>query len=645
MRPHEGTPHCLETEAECPKLASFPTLQSACSLSAMQVSASLRPFLFLLPTALLAPAATAGPQAQNTPSAFETVLSDYEAYRRQVSPEYAMRKGDDTRAGELRDVSPRAHITDINATRDFLVRIMAIDATQMNAADQLDYRLFRRQLEMALEGDKFGDWMMPINARSGPHQEIPQMGDLDRFQTELDFIHYAKRLTCVPGQLLQLEETLRAGMAAGKVPPRLVIEAIPQQVRIARESALNRLQAPLAKFPASMSSESRARITEEIASTIPKIADQMMLFEAFLITDYLPACRASIAASSMEGGAEWYAFQLRSFTTTELTAQEIHDIGVREVARIRGEMLAVIAKTDWSSAQSSSAALADDDRFAQFIEYLRTDPRFYCKSGDELLARYRSFCKEIDPHLPELFGTCPRLTYGIREIPRFMAPSQTTAYYQPGSMKRGEPGWFYANTYRLDMRPTYEIVPLSLHEAVPGHHFQISLANELEGSREFRKDLDSTAFVEGWALYSERLGIEMGFYADPYDDFGRLLYEMWRATRLVVDTGLHAFGWSRDDAIAYMTKHTALSALNIENEVDRYIGWPGQATAYKIGELCIRELRAEAETALGSAFDIRRFHDAVLLHGPLPLDVLRATVRDWIAAEVHRARTASTTTP
>lgn len=571
-------------------------------------------------------------------AAFTQVLADYEAFRRNVSPEYAMSQGDDTRAGELADVSPRGHITVLNGTREYLQRVVAIDVAALSVADQLDYRLFRRQLEMVVEADQFGDWMMAISARNGPHQDIPQMGDLDRLQTSLDFVHYASRLSGVPGRLLQLEETLRAGIDAGKLPPKLVVEATPLQVRVARETALDRLRAPLAKFPASMNQETRDAITQAVNETIPRIADQMLMFEAFLIHDYLPKCRESIAASAMEGGAAWYAFQLRSFTTTSLSAQEIHDIGLSEVARIRAEMLTVIAKTDWSAADPSRASLSDDARFASFIEYLRTDPRFYCKTPEELLARYRSFCKEVDPHLPELFATCPRLTYGIREIPKFMAPSQTTAYYQQGSPKRGEPGWFYANTYRLDMRPTYEIVPLSLHEAVPGHHFQISLANELEGMREFRKDLDSTAFVEGWALYSERLGIEMGFYADPYDDFGRLLYEMWRSTRLVVDTGIHAFDWSRQQAIDYMALNTALSALNIENEVDRYIGWPGQATGYKIGELCIRKLRADAELALGSAFDLRHFHDAVLLNGPLPLDVLEATVRDWIAAEVARVK-------
>jgi prolyl oligopeptidase len=299
-------------------------------------------------------------------------------------------------------------------------------------------------------------------------------------------------------------------------------------------------------------------------------------------------------------------------------------------------MLAVIARTDWQAADPARAAMPEDERFAAFIRYLRTDPRFYCRSPEELLARYRDVCKRIDPKLPALFGTLPRLTYGVREIPRFMAPAQTTAYYQPGSPQRGEPGYFYANTYALDQRPTYEFIPLSLHEAVPGHHFQIALAQELAGAREFRKDLDSTAFTEGWALYAERLGIEMGFFDDPYDDFGRLLYEMWRACRLVVDPGMHAFGWSRDRSIEFMKRNTALSELNIVNEVDRYIGWPGQACGYKIGELTIRRLRTEAEVALGAGFDIRRFHDAVLLDGPVPLDLLERNIGAWISAEKRR---------
>jgi Bacterial protein of unknown function (DUF885)/Family of unknown function (DUF5329) len=268
--------------------------------------------------------------------------------------------------------------------------------------------------------------------------------------------------------------------------------------------------------------------------------------------------------------------------------------------------------------------------FAAFVKYLRTDARFYHDNEVALLAGYRDICKRVDPELARLFKTLPRLPYGVRPVPRFMAPTQTTAYYQSGDIRNAEPGYFYANTYALDQRPRYEMIPLALHEAVPGHHLQIAIAKELSGLPEFRKDADFTVFVEGWALYSERLGIEMGLFNDPYDNFGRLLYEMWRACRLVVDPGMHALGWSRDKAIAFMSDNTALSPLNIQNEVDRYINWPGQATAYKIGELKIRELRGKAEAALGTKFDLREFHDVVLGAGAVPLSTLERRVHEWL---------------
>jgi prolyl oligopeptidase len=296
-------------------------------------------------------------------------------------------------------------------------------------------------------------------------------------------------------------------------------------------------------------------------------------------------------------------------------------------------MLAIIRHTDWFTADVARASLGDDALFAAFVQYLRTDPRFYAKSEDELLGKYRETCKRIDAKLPALFGTLPRNPYGVHAIPKFMAPTQTTAYYQPGSLRAGNPGWFCANTYALEQRPLYEMVPLSLHEAVPGHHLQISIAQELPDQPEFRRDMHFTAFVEGWGLYSERLGIEMGFFEnDPYSDFGRLTYEMWRSTRLVVDTGIHAFGWSKEKAMDFMKRNTALSELNIEREVDRYIDWPGQACGYKIGELRIRALRAKAEKELGAAFDVRAFHDAVLGAGAIPLDVLATRIDAWIAA-------------
>jgi prolyl oligopeptidase len=287
--------------------------------------------------------------------------------------------------------------------------------------------------------------------------------------------------------------------------------------------------------------------------------------------------------------------------------------------------------------RKGNAIAGDDALFQAFIQYLRSDPRFYYSDGRALLAGYRDICKQVDACLPRLFGRLPRLPYGVREIPAFMAPDQTTAYYRRGDIRNAEPGYFFANTYALDQRPRYEMVPLALHEAVPGHHLQIAIAQELEGLPEFRKEWGFDAFGEGWALYGERLGIEMGLYEDPYDNFGRLLYEMWRACRLVVDPGMHAFGWSREQAIEFMMQNTALSPLNIEKEVDRYIAWPGQACAYKIGELKIRQMRARAEEALGEKFDIRGFHDTVLGAGSLPLPVLEKRVDYWVNKQVLKS--------
>lgn len=567
---------------------------------------------------------------------FDAIAREYEAWRLTVYPEMALRRGDETRAGELTDASIAGIAKRHAQLVIFLDDLRAIDTTQLGAGDRLDHDLLVRELALSVDGHRFNGWMMPVGGRFGPHTDIPQMGDLATFADLDDYEAYAKRLSGVPGMIGQTIEVMRRGLEEGVVPPRVTIVDVPAQIRAARQGLGDALRKPFSKMPRTISDDDRARVRAEVERWIDPIDTAMTEFEVFFANEYLPKCRESIGASAMKDGAAWYAHQLRVHTTTDMSAQEIHDTGLAEVARIRAEMMQVIARTDWFAADPSRAAMPEDERFAAFIAYLRSDPRFYCTSAEELLTRYREVCKRIDPKLPALFGTLPRLTYGVREIPRFMAPTQTTAYYQPGSPQRGEPGWFYANTYALDQRPTYEFIPLSLHEAVPGHHFQIALAQELAGVREFRKDLDSTAFTEGWALYAERLGIEMGFFEDPYDDFGRLLYEMWRSCRLVVDTGMHAFGWERARAIEFMKRNTALSELNIVNEVDRYIGWPGQACGYKIGELVIRRLRAKAESALGKRFDIRRFHDTVLLQGPLPLDVLERNVDAWIAAELAR---------
>jgi uncharacterized protein (DUF885 family) len=351
--------------------------------------------------------------------------------------------------------------------------------------------------------------------------------------------------------------------------------------------------------------------------SFPAVREAIERFGEFVTNEYIPNCREAIATVGAPGqdgwpnGEQYYNHQLWVMTTTDLTARQIHEIGLSEVARLRAEMMDVIRRSDFLELHPEKRSLDDDSLFDAFIEYLRTDSRFYFDDPEALLAEYRNICKIVDGHMPALFRTLPRLPYTVKEIPRFMAPTQTTAYYQRGSLEAGQPGVFYANTYRLDQRPKYEMIALAIHEAVPGHHHQIALAQEIEDIPEFRRETWFTAFGEGWALYSERLGIEMGMYEDPYDDFGRLLYEMWRACRLVVDPGMHALGWSRDRAINFMKDNTALSELNIVTEIDRYIAWPGQATAYKIGELKIRELRERAEDALGADFDIREFHDVV----------------------------------
>ncbi len=574
-----------------------------------------------------------------TTTRFAAILEGHDNFRLVAFPEYALRRGVETRAGELTDTSLMGVRRRQAVLTNLLRELNELDASKLSVNDARDYALLQRELQLGVDGFRFGAWMMPVSGRSGPQQEIPQMGELGTFADLDDYNAYVSRLLCAPGNLLGTMEVLRAGIAEGVMPPRVTVEQVPLQIRAARAGLKDALRKPFANMPKSISTEDTQRLLAEFERCLDPIDTVLTEFEAFFIEEYLPHCRATIGASDMKDGAAWYEFQLQLHTTTKLTAKEIHETGLAEVARIRSEMMSVIARTDWYSADPSRASMDADTRFAAFINYLRTDPRFYCTTAEQLLARYRDVCKKIDPKLPELFATCPRLTYGVREIPRFMAPAQTTAYYQPGSPQRGEPGWFYANTYALDQRPTYEFIPLSLHEAVPGHHFQIALAQELSGAREFRKDLDSTAFVEGWALYAERLGIEMGFFSDPYDDFGRLLYEMWRACRLVVDPGIHAFGWTRDAAIQFMQRNTALSELNIVNEVDRYISWPGQACGYKIGELAIRRLRAEAELALAARFDLRRFHDAVLLQGPLPLEQLEHNVHAWIDAERTRFAT------
>jgi len=400
-----------------------------------------------------------------------------------------------------------------------------------------------------------------------------------------------------------------------------MLRDVPMQIAdlISADPLASALLEPFKTFPAEIPESERTRLTNSAREIYnARVVPAFQKLHNYIESTYLPACRESIAATALPKGAEAYAYHVRWQTTTNQTPQQIHEIGLSEVKRIRSEMDKVIASTNFKGS------------FHEFTEFLRNDPRFYFEKPDDLVNGYRIIAKKIDPELAHVFNKLPRLPYGVTPIPDFKAPSQTTAYYQAGAPSVGRPGYYFVNTYNLHARPKWEMEALSLHESVPGHHLQISLAQEMENEPEFRKHVGYSAFVEGWALYSESLGEELGMYKDPYSKFGQLSYEMWRAVRLVVDTGMHSQGWTREQAIQFFKDNTGKTDQDITVEVDRYIVWPGQALAYKIGQLKIHELRIQAEKRQGAKFNVRAFHDAVLENGAVPLNVLNTHMEAWM---------------
>ena len=413
---------------------------------------------------------------------------------------------------------------------------------------------------------------------------------------------------------------MQMGIDRGWVRPRVVLDNYVGTVSaLIAEPSESRFMNPFESFPSSVSEPERERLTEKALEVVTNyVIPEYEKLYAFLTDEYLPAAPEEIGISAVDGGLVYYEHLVRSFTTLDTSPREVHQTGLDEVARIRAEMQMVIDETGFEGS------------FDEFVEYLRTDPKFYAEDAESLLQYTALILKRMDGELPRFFGRLPRMPYGLREVPDYLAPRMTTAYYNSPAQDGTRAGFYFVNTYDLPSRPLYEVEALSFHEAVPGHHLQLALQQELEGLPAFRQNSSFTVFVEGWALYSEWLALEMGFYQDPYSNFGRLTYEMWRALRLVVDTGIHAKGWTRQQAIDYMAANSALTLLNIRNEVDRYIFWPGQALAYKIGELKIKELRRRAEEKLGDDFDIRAFHDAVLENGSITLEVLEEHIERWM---------------
>lgn len=502
--------------------------------------------------------------------------------------------------------------------------LQSIDRSALKPENRLDYDLFLYRVEQGLAGEKFPGELLVIDQMGGPQQWIPELLTRIPARSTEGYDALLEYLRGVPELLHQVRERLEKGLEEGVVPPRVTLDDVAEQFDA--QTAQDPVQSPLFRafreMPESMPEAERERIRAEAERLLAEeVLPAYRELRTFWVEEYLPQTRDSIALSALPNGEEWYAHNVATRTTTDLTPQEIHDIGLREVERIRGEMEGIIEESGF------------EGTFQEFLEFLRTDEQFFFDTPEELLTTYRDIAKRVDPKLVEQFGKLPRLPYGVQPVPEYAEKSQTTAYYQPGSLEAGRPGYFTANTYDLDSRPRWEMEALTLHEAVPGHHLQIALAQELEDVPEFRKQMGTTAFVEGWALYAESLGEDMGFYRDPYAKFGQLTYEMWRAIRLVVDTGIHSLGWSRERAIEMFERNTGKALHDIEVEVDRYIVWPGQALAYKIGELKIKELRADAEEELGDRFDVREFHDAVLENGAIPLDVLERQIRDWVAEE------------
>jgi uncharacterized protein (DUF885 family) len=536
-------------------------------------------------------------------------------------PEFATFLGDPRGQDRWTDQSEAAVMKRRADQAKMYAALQSIDRSNLTGSERVNFDLLFNQVGDNIEGQQFPGEFMPINQMGGPQQNIARMMAIMQPKGRQGYENMIGRLESAPRIIEAAISWMRKGMEAGVTPPRVTLRDVPQQIRnqLVDDPSQSPLLTAFQNMPASVDSLQQESLKERAnAAFSDKISPAFEQLLAFMEEEYIPAARESIAMRDLPDGKAWYAYNVKQRTTTDLTPEEIHSIGLSEVARIRAEMEKVIESTGFEGS------------FQDFLEFLRTDPQFYHRTKEDLLEEYRDIAKRADPELMKVFGHLPRTPYGVIPVPSYAEKSQTTAYYQRGSVEAGRPGYFYANTYALDTRPRWEMEALTLHEAVPGHHLQLAIQDELENVPWFRRVGGYTAFSEGWGLYSESLGEEMGFYKDPYSKFGQLTYEMWRAIRLVVDTGMHHLGWSRQQAIDYFKENAGKQEHDIIVEVDRYIVWPGQALAYKIGELKIKELRAWATDELGESFDIRAFHDEVLGNGAVPLSVLEANIKSWV---------------
>ena len=545
-------------------------------------------------------------------------------YRMIAIPESATWRGYPGQNNRWSNLSMEAIADGKESARQTLKAILSFDRAKLSEDNRLNYDLFRRDAEMAIERQQFPAEFLVLNQMDGLPRDVPSMIAMMPSAKTKDYDDILARLGGIPVLIDQTIELLQEGLRRGIVPPKVPLRTVADQV--SGQVHISPMTSPMLSkfkiFPDTIPAAEQTRLTEAAKAVYAdEVRPALKRLHLFLRDEYVTNCRATVGRSALPNGRAWYDHQIKHYTTTTLGADEIHDIGLREVNRIRSEMEAIRKKVGF-----------EGDLYA-FFEFLRTDPQFYYNTAEELLAGYRDICKRADPELTKLFRNLPRQPYGVIPVPSYIEKSVTTAYYQPGSNDAGRAGFFFANTYDLKSRPKWEMEALALHEAVPGHHLQLAVADEIVGLPEFRKYGRYTGYVEGWGLYSESLGEEMGFYTDLYSKFGQLTYEMWRAIRLVVDTGIHAKGWSRQRAIDFFKANAGKTEHDITVEVDRYIVWPGQALAYKLGELKLKELRSRATAELGDKFDIRSFHDEIVWNGALPLSILDRQINNWIAAE------------
>jgi uncharacterized protein (DUF885 family) len=572
--------------------------------------------------------------AQSPDQSFEKLMTSEWDYEMQQNPVWASVLGDRRWNDRWDDLSLAAIKADDQHNKEIVAKLRAIDPAALSADNRLNRELLIDLYSTWIEEDSYRWYLMPENHATGlPEdfrmrtgvQSAAQLATTLRFEKTKDFQDWNARLAGFGRYVDQMIGLMRDGIKAGMVQPKPVSERIPPQIdkQLVSRPEDSLFYKPFVKMPAAVPANEQAELARQARVNVEQtVLPALKRFRDFLVTEYIPAAPEKVGAWQWPHGEQMYAFFVRKYTTTNLTPDQVHEMGLAEVKRIRGEMESLMRETGFNG------------NLQEFFNFLRTDKRFYYTDPQDLLLHYRNLAKTIDPRLVKIAKTLPRLPYGVEPTPADIAPDATTGFYYAGAADGSRPGTYFVNLYEPETRPKWEMVPLTLHEAVPGHHLQIALAQEMPNMPNFRRFGSYTAYVEGWALYCEtHLGYDMGMYNDPYDRFGQLSFEMWRAVRLVIDTGIHSKHWTRQQAIDYFLENTPRQKLDVTNEVDRYIAWPGQALAYKIGEMKISELRKSAEQELGPKFDLRTFDDEVLGAGALPLNVLEERVNAWITAQ------------